>query len=95
MRLLYKAGIRIYFFLVLIASIFNEKASRWLKGRRGMWKRLKGKLPVDRNVYWIHCSSLGEFEQGRPLIEKIRESEPGSFILLTFFSPSGYRLIRS
>ncbi len=92
MRFLYKAGIRIYFFIVLFASLFNQKARRWLKGRRGMWKRLKSILPVDKPVYWIHCSSLGEFEQGRPLIERIRKTAPDVFILLTFFSPSGYEL---
>ncbi len=92
MRLIYKIGIRVYFFLVLIASLFNSKARRWLTGRRGMWKKIKRSIDHDREVIWFHCSSLGEFEQGRPLIEKIREKQPDVFILLTFFSPSGYEL---
>lgn len=92
MRLIYKIGIRVYFFLVLIASLFNSKARRWLTGRRGMWKKIKRSVDHDKEVFWFHCSSLGEFEQGRPLIEKIRETQPEVFILLTFFSPSGYEL---
>lgn len=92
MRILYKIGIRVYFLLVLLASPFNEKARRWLKGRRGMWRRIKSVNGNPKDVFWFHCSSLGEFEQGRPLIEKLREENPDIFILLTFFSPSGYEL---
>jgi 3-deoxy-D-manno-octulosonic-acid transferase len=92
MRIIYKAGIAVYFFLVLIASIFNDKARRWITGRRGMWKKLKQNIEPGKDLYWFHCSSLGEFEQGRPIIEEIREREPDCFILLTFFSPSGYEL---
>ena len=57
-----------------------------------MWKRIKKAIPSDAKVFWFHCSSLGEFEQGRPVIEDIRKQMPESFILLTFFSPSGYEL---
>ena len=92
MRIIYKLGIQIYFLLVLIASIFNSKARRWLKGRRFLWKRLKSGIDNTKDVYWFHCSSLGEFEQGRPLIEEFRKRKPEAFILLTFFSPSGYEL---
>jgi 3-deoxy-D-manno-octulosonic-acid transferase len=92
MRILYKIGINIYFLLVLIASPFKEKARRWIKGRKGMWKKIKIAGGTDRDVYWFHCSSLGEFEQGRPLIESIRKENPEIFVLLTFFSPSGYEL---
>lgn len=92
MRIIYKIGIRVYFLLVLLASPFNEKAFRWLNGRRGMWKKLKKGLDPSRRIFWFHCSSLGEFEQGRPVIERVREENPDIFILLTFFSPSGYEL---
>ncbi len=92
MRIFYKIGIRVYFLLVILASPFNEKARRWLKGRRGMWKKIKRSIPSNARVFWFHCSSLGEFEQGRPVIEEIRERIPEVFILLTFFSPSGYEL---
>lgn len=57
-----------------------------------MWKRIKTVSKVKRDIFWIHCSSLGEFEQGRPVIEKLRKEKPEIFILLTFFSPSGYGL---
>ncbi|MFW5820610.1 MAG: 3-deoxy-D-manno-octulosonic acid transferase, partial [Bacteroidota bacterium] len=92
MRILYKIGIRVYFLLVLVASPFNNKARRWLKGRRGMWRKIKSMNGIERDVIWFHCSSLGEFEQGRPLIEKLRKEKPDVFLLLTFFSPSGYEL---
>ncbi len=92
MRLVYKIGIRIYFLIVILVSPFNEKARRWLKGRKGLWKRIRRVNDNDRDIYWFHCSSLGEFEQGRPVIEKIRKEKPGVFLLLTFFSPSGYEL---
>ncbi|MCF8380806.1 MAG: 3-deoxy-D-manno-octulosonic acid transferase [Bacteroidales bacterium] len=92
MRIVYKIAIQIYFFLVLIASLFNAKALRWLSGRRHLWKRLKEGVDKSKELYWFHCSSLGEFEQGRPLIEEFRKRKPGAFILLTFFSPSGFDL---
>jgi len=92
MRIIYKLGLRIYFLLVLLAAPFHIKARRWLKGRSGIWKRIKRNPPGDKKVFWFHCSSLGEFEQGRPLMEEIREKEPECYIILTFFSPSGYEL---
>ncbi len=75
-----------------MASLFSEKAKLWLLGRRGWKKIIEGRFSKDEKVIWVHCASLGEFEQGRPLIEKIREKEPGVKILLTFFSPSGYEI---
>lgn len=92
MRIIYKIGIQVYLFLVILASPFNVKAARWLNGRRGMWKKLRKGIDQTRPLYWFHCASLGEFEQGRPLIEELRTREPEVFILLTFFSPSGYEL---
>jgi len=92
MRIVYKIVIQIYFFLVLIASLVNTKALRWIKGRRHLWKRLKEGIDKSKDLYWFHCSSLGEFEQGRPLIEEFRRRKPQAFILLTFFSPSGFEL---
>jgi len=90
MRIVYKIAIQIYFLLVMFASLFNPKALRWLRGRRHLWKRLKEGIDKSKELYWFHCSSLGEFEQGRPLIEEFRRRKPESFILLTFFSPSGF-----
>lgn len=92
MRFFYKIGIQIYLILVIIVSPFNIKARRWLKGRQGIWRKLKDSFEADDKVIWFHCASLGEFEQGRPLIEEIKLRKPDHKILLTFFSPSGYEL---
>ncbi len=92
MRFLYKTGIYFYFFLILLASPFNIKAGRWLRGRRGIWRKIKNTIHNDEKIAWIHCSSLGEFEQGRPVMEEIKKRYPEFKILLTFFSPSGYEL---
>jgi len=90
MRILYNIGIRIYWIVAGIMSLWNRKARLWLTGRKGWYDRLQGALAPGDKVIWFHCASLGEFEQGRPVIEAIRERLPGRKILLTFFSPSGY-----
>jgi len=92
MRFIYKIGIQIFFVLVIIAAPFNVKAGRWLRGRQGIWRKIKLKIKPGDRVVWVHCASLGEFEQGRPIIEEIRKTMPEKKILLTFFSPSGYEL---
>ena len=92
MRLLYNIAIYLYNGIIIVASPFNRKAARWITGRRG-WKRdLKEKVKNHNRIIWFHCSSLGEFEQGRPVIEMIREKYSDCSILLTFFSPSGYEI---
>ncbi len=78
-----------------LASLFHVKARKWVRGRIGWDDRLFEELynwPESRPRLWIHCASLGEFEQGRPLIEAIREQHPDYLVILTFFSPSGYEL---
>ncbi len=75
-----------------VAAIFNQKAARWVRGRRGQFEKLRAAIGDTRNIVWIHCASLGEFEQGRPLIEALRKNYPDIHILLTFFSPSGYEV---
>lgn len=93
MRLLYSIGIFLYSVGIRIAAIANHKAKLWLRGRRNLFRNLQTALSKDeRKVIWFHCASLGEFEQGRPLIERIRTQHPGYKILLTFFSPSGYEV---
>lgn len=92
MNTLYNIGILIFKMLVLLASPFNRKARLWLTGRKGWEESLAEKIkPGDKNI-WIHCASLGEFEQGRPVIEALRERAPRYNIVLTFFSPSGYEV---
>ncbi|MFH0895169.1 MAG: glycosyltransferase N-terminal domain-containing protein [Bacteroidota bacterium] len=93
MRLFYNITVSFYYLLILIASLFNEKAQLWLRGRKNILKKLKAALENDTSKrVWFHCSSLGEFEQGRPLIEEFRKQYPTYKILLTFFSPSGYEI---
>lgn len=92
MVILYRLGIWFYYFLIWIVSPFNHKASLWLKGRRRWAKRLNTKLDHKSSIAWFHCASLGEFEQGRPLIEEYKASNPEHKILITFFSPSGYEI---
>ncbi len=89
---LYNLGIRVYYFLILFASVFNKKARLWIRGRKEIFNQISSKIDPDSHIIWFHCSSLGEFEQGRPVMEKIREILPGRKILLTFFSPSGYEI---
>lgn len=80
---LYSLGIRVY-------ALFNGKAAKWVAGRKDWEKTLQTILKPGEKRIWIHCSSLGEFEQGRPLIEALKKKYPGYRIVLTFFSPSGY-----
>lgn len=89
---LYTAGIALYRFGVRIASLRNDKAHKLNCGQHHILSDLKQQLPDSDNLIWIHAASLGEFEQGRPLIEKIRRELPGHRVLLTFFSPSGYEV---
>ena len=78
---------------IRIASLFHAKAKLWVKGRRNLFDDLQKKIGSDtKKVAWFHCASLGEFEQGRPLIEKFKKNNPDYKILLTFFSPSGYEV---
>lgn len=74
------------------AALFNTKAQRILRGRQETIARLKARLSPDRPTVWMHAASLGEFEQGRPLIEGIRAHHPEWQIVVSFFSPSGYEV---
>ena len=98
--MLYSAGIHIYQGLLKIAALKNRKAARMLAGRKEALSRLRqalgspeylGEHPEARPV-WVHAASLGEFEQGRPLMERIRREHPGVKIVLSFYSPSGYEV---
>lgn len=89
---LYSAGVSLYRLGVGIASVRNVKARQLWRGQRETWRKIKGAISTGDRVIWIHAASLGEFEQGRPLIEKIKRSYPDYKIMLTFFSPSGYEV---
>jgi len=78
-----------------LASLFNKKIKTGNRGRRKTLSTLKNwrnSISVEANVVWFHCASLGEFEQGRPVMEALRKSNPSTLIALTFFSPSGYEV---
>jgi 3-deoxy-D-manno-octulosonic-acid transferase len=96
MGLVYNFGIFLFGFLLKLAGLFNEKARQWVEGREDLFVRLAVVLKDvnrDKNpVVWFHAASLGEFEQGRSVIEAYRVSWPESRIILTFFSPSGYEV---
>lgn len=87
-------NIVIYFVLwgIAIASLFNEKVRKMWRGEREAFKILKQKVDPSAKYIWFHAASLGEFEQGRPLMERIRKDYPQYKILLTFYSPSGYEV---
>ena len=92
MKLFYNLGILIYVLTASLLSPFNSKARLWTKGRKGWEAALRKKIAPGKTNIWIHCASLGEFEQGRPLIEAIKKASPEYKIVLTFFSPSGYEV---
>lgn len=86
-RLVYKSGIS-------VATRWNSKAKKWVDGRKNWQDELSSNWKIEPGdvVIWMHCASLGEFEQGRPIIEKLKSEIPASKIVLTFFSPSGYEI---
>jgi 3-deoxy-D-manno-octulosonic-acid transferase len=93
MNILYQLSILLYTFAIRVTAIFNPKAKLWITGRKNIFEKLEQKLAGNtRPLIWIHCASLGEFEQGRPIIESLKEQMPETRILLTFFSPSGYEV---
>ena len=94
-RFLYSIFIVLYLSAIHLASLWNPKARLWVNGRKRILLNLRRELEHGKSsIIWMHCSSLGEYEQGRPLLEKIREHYPAYKILLTFFSPSGYTIIK-
>ncbi len=88
----YSLGLQFYYLAILVASLFNRKARLWIKGRKGIFDKIREKVRSENNIFWFHASSLGEFEQGRTLIETIKNKNKSVKILLTFFSPSGYEI---
>ena len=90
MKVLYTIGIWFYGLGIRIAALFNAKARLWVQGRRGIFSKLEKAFATEPSPVWVHCASLGEYEQAKPLIEKIKQKQPETKILTTFFSPSGY-----
>ncbi len=93
MQALYRLFIWLYPKAAWLLGLYNRKARLWVRGRRGLFKKLSVFFHHNHQpVVWMHTASLGEFEQGRPLLERIRQSYPRHKILLSFFSPSGYEV---
>jgi 3-deoxy-D-manno-octulosonic-acid transferase len=89
---LYNIGILGYGILLRFFSLFNPKAKLFVKGRKGQFERIANTIdPAQRHV-WFHFASLGEFEQGRPVLEKLLQVHPQKKVIVTFFSPSGYEI---
>lgn len=93
MVLLYNLSIHLYSGLIAVFSTFNEKAKLFKTGRKDLFNKLEAALKDEkRERVWFHFASLGEFEQGRPVLEKLKEEKPQLAVLMTFFSPSGYEV---
>lgn len=92
MLFLYDAGIRLYTLLIAVFSLRNKKAQFWIQGRKGLFEHIEKSLDKNKKYAWFHFASLGEFEQGRPVLEKLKADHPSTPIVITFFSPSGYEV---
>ncbi|MEI8202878.1 MAG: glycosyltransferase N-terminal domain-containing protein [Bacteroidota bacterium] len=92
MFLLYNAAIRLFRVLIWLSSFTQTKTRQWILGRKHLLQQLEAIDFYKHPIVWFHCASLGEFEQGRPVIEQFRADFPQYKILLTFFSPSGYEV---
>ena len=90
--LLYNICILLYAQIVKIVALWDKKAKQWVEGRKGIFERMARSIDKSDKILWLHVASLGEFEQGRPIIEQVRKEHPEYKILLTFFSPSGYEI---
>lgn len=77
---------------IQVLALFDGKARKWVNGRKDIFSRLRQAIPENQPLIWIHCASLGEFEQGRPIMERLKTDYPGYKLLLTFFSPSGFEV---
>ena len=94
MNIAYNICIQFYYCIIYLTSIFSNKSKLWIKGRRNIFSDLE-KLRDEKNIVWFHCSSLGEFEQGRSVIELYKQKKPNHKLLLTFFSPSGFEACKN
>ena len=88
MGFLYQIGVHLFILLMRTASLFNQKIKKGIQGRNN-WTKSLDDIPENANVIWFHCASLGEFDQGLPVMTALKQNTPNAFILVTFFSPSG------
>ncbi len=92
MLLLYRFGLSIFYILMKLASHLHPKAKLWVSGRQHWEEKLRSKVGEIESSVWFHFASLGEFEQGRPVLEALKKAEPETNIIISFFSPSGYEI---
>lgn len=92
-KFLYNLFLALYSVGIRIASLWNSKAAKWVHGRKKSISPISPQ-PANHKPIWMHCASLGEFEQGRPLLEELKLQNPNQQIVLTFFSPSGYEVMK-
>jgi len=92
MLFLYDSGIQFYKSLILLASLKSKKAGAWIQGRKNLLYEIEDHLDKTKRPIWFHFASLGEFEQGRTVLEELKVRRPGSSIVITFFSPSGFEI---
>ncbi len=92
MKFIYNLFIQIFGFSIRLASLFDAKAKKWIIGRKTVFEEIEKAIFPNDKVIWMHTASLGEFEQGRPVLEALRKKYPVHKLVLTFFSPSGYEI---
>ena len=98
MYIIYRLFVLLYMLAIRLAALYSAKARRWVRGRRGWVADMQAQADVlqqkhpSASTIWFHCASLGEFEQGRPVIERFRRDHPGWIVLVSFFSPSGFEI---
>ncbi len=93
-KLLYRFFIGLYPIVIRLVSPFNSKARQWVNGRKNLFLKIEQSIIANDRIVWMHCSSLGEFEQGRPLLQQLKTTYPGHKLFVTFFSPSGYEVVK-
>ena len=86
MKIVYNTFVLLYAFTIKVVSLFNVKAKQWIDGRTNILSKIKKENLSDKEVIWVHCASLGEFEQARPIIENLRTNYPNYSIFLTFLA---------
>ncbi len=96
MWIIYLVAVKWYGLFIYLFSFFNHKAKQWVAGRKNIFRNLSEQLSNKREKrFWFHCASLGEYEQGKPVFDALKEKYPDYKTLLTFFSPSGYEVLKS
>lgn len=95
MLLLYNISVKLYVAGIRLAAKWNPKAKEWIRGRKDVFHHLEEKILPGRQYVWFHCSSAGEFEQAKPVIEKMKTSFPGLGVVISFFSPSGFSVAKN